>query len=65
MSDIRISEGGTETGYRFDIAQGPDQRDLVEAKHAERVIGVRGQSRALREQIEDSKLSILGHVHFP
>ena len=56
MSDIRISEGGAETGYRFDIAQGPDQRDLVEAERAQRVIGVQGQSRALRERLASIRL---------
>ena len=57
MRDVGIGEGRAETGHRLDMAQGADQRRLVEAEHDEHVVDVGWKPGALSEQVEDAELA--------
>ena len=59
MGDVGIGEGRAEARHRLDIAQGPDQRRLIEAEQAERIVGIGRQPGPLSEQVEDAELA--GH----
>ncbi len=57
MGDVGVGEGGAEARHRLDIAQRADHRRLIEADEAERIVRIRRQPRALREEIEHAEFA--------